>query len=125
MDDDKLRLKSKRQTEQISEINAEPIESRYASIGQLTKTGLKLDIIDPTEAARDAYPIKIHPALFIHLAYRTVFDLVSLREATQIVVRDQTFRMVSVPDADLTVGLRADIFEILNRATSWPTLDRA
>ncbi|HWB53168.1 MAG TPA: hypothetical protein VG722_03215, partial [Tepidisphaeraceae bacterium] len=114
---DALKIKSKTQTQTISTINGDMPGWRLASLTSFVKAGMKIDIVDPIEPLPDAFPLTIAPDLFIHLAYRVVFDILNLADAFVLRVRDQPFHVFQMKDIDLTIGLRSDIFDILSRPT--------
>jgi len=112
--DDVLRLKSKRQTRKISTINGDSPTQRFASIAQLMKRGLKIDIVDPTDPLEDAFALHIEPDLFMHLAYRTVFDILNAGARRTLNVKTLEFVVVDFPEADMSIGLKSDIFKALS-----------
>lgn len=111
--DDKLRKSSKEQTRTLSTINGVDPYWRLAAIGQLKASGLEIDIIDPPDALDDAFPLNISPDLFIYLAYRTVVDLLIQATPEFTSIRGYSFRVLYLTELDMTIGLKADVFDIL------------
>lgn len=115
---DKAIQGAKEQTRALGKIGGRDPYLRVASIAHFVKQTLCVHLDDPEGADEASFHLDISEEQFRRDYYRPFTDLLDENRAEEIAVGGQRFRAVSVPGADLRVGLSEDVRNVAEKRES-------